>query len=98
MPQIEKSSPQPPRTSHPTKIPTEIPPELPTSPGAGPRTKKARRAAFRGDLSASAVVFLLAVPLSLGIALATGAPSRPDWSPRSSAASSPACWAAPRSR
>lgn len=74
MPQIEKSSPQPPRTSHPTKIPTEIPPELPTSPGAGPRTKKARRAAFRGDLSASAVVFLLAVPLSLGIALATGAP------------------------
>ncbi|MFF8788609.1 SulP family inorganic anion transporter [Streptomyces sp. NPDC015125] len=74
MPQIEKSPPQPPRTSHPTEIPPEPPPELPTSRGPGPRAQKPGRAAFRGDLSASVVVFLLAVPLSLGIALATGAP------------------------
>ncbi|MGW2917272.1 SulP family inorganic anion transporter [Streptomyces angustmyceticus] len=70
MPQIEKSPPQPPHTSPPT----ENPPEPSTPSQAGPRSKEARRAAFRGDLSASVVVFLLAVPLSLGIALATGAP------------------------
>lgn len=67
MPQIEKS---PPRTSHHT----ESPPGPRTPSGPGPRTKKAGRTALRGDLSASVVVFLLAVPLSLGIALATGAP------------------------
>ncbi|MGD3106545.1 SulP family inorganic anion transporter [Streptomyces sp. YGL11-2] len=53
---------------------TGIPPGPGTPTGPGPRPKGARRAAWRGDLSASAVVFLLAVPLSLGIALATGAP------------------------
>ncbi|OKH99661.1 transporter [Streptomyces sp. CB02923] len=51
----------------------------PTPPGA-PHTPRpqpppaARAAARRGDLSASFVVFLIAVPLSLGLALATGAP------------------------
>ncbi len=34
----------------------------------------ARRAVFRADVGASLVVFLVAVPLSLGIALASGAP------------------------
>ncbi|MGW9427517.1 SulP family inorganic anion transporter [Streptomyces decoyicus] len=70
MPQIEKSPPQPPRAPHHTETP---PAPRPPS-GPGPRTKETGRAAFRRDLSASAVVFLLAVPLSLGIALATGAP------------------------
>ncbi|MFD0165074.1 SulP family inorganic anion transporter [Streptomyces decoyicus] len=70
MPQIEKSPPQPPRAPHHTETP---PASRPPS-GPGSRTKTTGRAAFRRDLSASAVVFLLAVPLSLGIALATGAP------------------------
>jgi len=77
MSQIEKSPPQPPRTHHP-----EIPPEPRTAaePGSrtaaepGSRTTPAGRTEWRRDLSASVVVFLLAVPLSLGVALATGAP------------------------
>ncbi|GAU67805.1 putative carbonic anhydrase [Streptomyces sp. NBRC 110611] len=74
MPQIEKSPPQPPRTPCRTE-----PPLGGLTPGrrtrrTEPRARKAGRSAFRRDLSASVVVFLLAVPLSLGIALATGAP------------------------
>ncbi|WP_043265416.1 SulP family inorganic anion transporter [Streptomyces sp. CT34] len=66
MSQIQKS-PQPPRT--------ELPPGPGTPAVPGPRRREgARCAAWRGDISASVVVFLLAVPLSLGIALATGAP------------------------
>ncbi|MEU7133086.1 SulP family inorganic anion transporter [Streptomyces sp. NPDC046261] len=42
--------------------------EAPPQPGGRPRS------GWRRDLSASFVVFLIAVPLSLGIALATGAP------------------------
>lgn len=42
-----------------------------------PRTEPLdRRERLRRDVSASAVVFLIAIPLSLGIALATGAPLR----------------------
>ncbi|MEU5210273.1 SulP family inorganic anion transporter [Streptomyces sp. NPDC020742] len=66
MPQIEKS---PPHASQHTGVPPG-PRKLPEA----SRTTRPDRAAWRGDLSASAVVFLLAVPLSLGIALATGAP------------------------
>ncbi|MFI2202926.1 bifunctional SulP family inorganic anion transporter/carbonic anhydrase [Streptomyces sp. NPDC020192] len=52
----------PPHTQHP---------HPPHSPPAGPR----RRFPVEGaDLSASVAVFLIALPLSLGIALATGAP------------------------
>ncbi|MGW5819392.1 SulP family inorganic anion transporter [Streptomyces noursei] len=69
MTQIQKP-PQPP--------PATLAPEPPTLPGATPDDEtpdaKGKGAAWRGDLSASVVVFLLAVPLSLGIALATGAP------------------------
>nr|AQT39297.1 CA-Sulf [Streptomyces sp.] len=68
MSQIEK--PQPQCTPHPT----ESHPGPRTKPRPEHRTKGAGRAAHRRDLSASIVVFLLAVPLSLGIALATGAP------------------------
>ncbi|MFE7783483.1 bifunctional SulP family inorganic anion transporter/carbonic anhydrase [Streptomyces nigrescens] len=68
MSQTEKSPPQPPRTPHPTEIAPG--PRMPS--GHGTRPKRGR--AVRRDLSASAVVFLLAVPLSLGLALATGAP------------------------
>ncbi|GGX11082.1 SulP family inorganic anion transporter [Streptomyces noursei] len=63
MSQIQKS-PQP---------PTELPPEPHTRSTAAPR-RGSSATAWRRDLSASAVVFLLAVPLSLGVALATGAP------------------------
>ncbi|MFI9259334.1 SulP family inorganic anion transporter [Streptomyces sioyaensis] len=70
MSQIEKSPPQPPHTPHHP----ELPPEPRTAAEPGSRPKRAGRAAWRRDLSASVVVFLLAVPLSLGIALATGAP------------------------
>ncbi|MEV5593996.1 SulP family inorganic anion transporter [Streptomyces sp. NPDC052496] len=48
------------RTQHPRPAPSAQPAD--------------RAAARRGDLSASVVVFLIAVPLSLGLALATGAP------------------------
>ncbi|ARF56653.1 SulP family inorganic anion transporter [Streptomyces gilvosporeus] len=65
MSQIEKSPPPKPRAPHPAETHTKAVPE--------PRAEKARRS-LRRDLSASVVVFLLAVPLSLGIALATGAP------------------------
>ncbi|WP_435602513.1 bifunctional SulP family inorganic anion transporter/carbonic anhydrase [Streptomyces sp. bgisy130] len=68
MSQTEKLPPQPPHTSHRTEIPPE--PRTPSDPGSP--VKKGRAA--RRDLSASVVVFLLAVPLSLGLALATGAP------------------------
>ncbi|QRX93498.1 SulP family inorganic anion transporter [Streptomyces noursei] len=63
MSQIQKS-PQP---------PTELPPE-PLTPSAATLRGRTAGTAWRRDLSASAVVFLLAVPLSLGVALATGAP------------------------
>ncbi|MEU9121309.1 SulP family inorganic anion transporter [Streptomyces sp. NPDC048506] len=69
MSQIEKPLPQPPRTTHRAEVPPE-----PRTPPEGPRAQKAGWASWRRDLSASIVVFLLAVPLSLGIALATGAP------------------------
>ncbi|KOT78158.1 transporter [Streptomyces rimosus subsp. pseudoverticillatus] len=49
------------------------PPTAPSSPHPRPPSGS-RRAAWHGDLSASLVVFLIAVPLSLGLALATGAP------------------------
>ncbi|MFE1771664.1 SulP family inorganic anion transporter [Streptomyces sp. NPDC059008] len=69
MSQMEKLPPQPPHTPHRSEIPPEprMRPEEPPAPRVG-------RATCRRDLSASIVVFLLAVPLSLGIALATGAP------------------------
>lgn len=52
----------PPRTQHP-------------HPPHGPPTARRRRFRVEGaDLSASVAVFLIALPLSLGIALATGAP------------------------
>ncbi|MFI1738598.1 SulP family inorganic anion transporter [Streptomyces sioyaensis] len=70
MSQTEKSPPQSPHTQHHP----ELPPEPRTAAEPGSRTKRAGRAAWRRDLSASVVVFLLAVPLSLGVALATGAP------------------------
>ena len=70
MSQIEKSRPQPQHMPHRS----ELPPESRRNPRPEPRKKGARRTAVRRDLSASIVVFLLAVPLSLGIALATGAP------------------------
>ncbi|MFI1204452.1 SulP family inorganic anion transporter [Streptomyces sp. NPDC020883] len=63
MSQIQKS-PQPPTGQSPEPVPPS---------GAAPHGKAAG-AAWRGDLSASVVIFLLSVPLSLGIALATGAP------------------------
>lgn len=56
-------------------------PPGPPGPTGAPSTRRTqppppadRAAARRGDLSASVVVFLIAVPLSLGLALATGAP------------------------
>ncbi|MFJ9415302.1 SulP family inorganic anion transporter [Streptomyces sp. NPDC101227] len=74
MSQIEKSPPPKPRAPHPAEIPSASRPEILTQPAPGPRAEKPRSATLRRDLSASIVVFLLAVPLSLGIALATGAP------------------------
>ena len=53
--------------------PAELLPEPSTPPGATHPGKRVGPG-WRGDLSASVVVFLLAVPLSLGVALATGAP------------------------
>ncbi|MEK8171470.1 SulP family inorganic anion transporter [Streptomyces sp. M19] len=47
------------------------------------------RASWRRDLSSSVVIFLIAIPLSLGIALATGPRCRRGWWPRPSAGSSP---------
>ena len=44
-------------------------------------------AAWRQDVPAAIVVFLVALPLCLGIALASGAPPSPASSPVSSAAS-----------
>ncbi|MFD7662899.1 bifunctional SulP family inorganic anion transporter/carbonic anhydrase [Streptomyces sp. NPDC059788] len=57
----------------------EKPPGPPVSPGPPQQPLPSngsggQAAAWRGDLSASLVVFLIAVPLSLGLALATGAP------------------------
>ncbi|MCK7624158.1 SulP family inorganic anion transporter [Streptomyces sp. RS10V-4] len=63
MTQLQKT-PQPP--AEPAPEPTAPAPSGPLGVRPG--------AAWRGDLAASAVVFLLAVPLSLGLALATGAP------------------------
>ncbi|UQA94046.1 SulP family inorganic anion transporter [Streptomyces halobius] len=54
--------------------PSGVPPE-PSRPEPAPEHRTERpRGAVRRDLSASIVIFLLAVPLSLGLALATGAP------------------------
>ncbi|MFC5145126.1 SulP family inorganic anion transporter [Streptomyces aureoversilis] len=53
--------PQPPSTHRP-----------PAAEGSGPQAPD--QSTWRRDLSASLVIFLIAVPLSLGIALATGAP------------------------
>lgn len=47
---------------------------LPTRPPKAARTVLRARAVIRHDLGASLVVFLIAIPLSLGIALAAGAP------------------------
>ncbi|MFJ5675220.1 SulP family inorganic anion transporter [Streptomyces sp. NPDC093097] len=69
MTQLQKS-PQPP-PAEPSPEPATPFVATPRGKRAGPRGKSAGR---RGDLSASVAVFLLAVPLSLGIALATGAP------------------------
>ncbi|MGX8907393.1 SulP family inorganic anion transporter [Streptomyces netropsis] len=55
---------QPTQTNHPTP---------PTQPGAQDLPVRRPRS-WRQDLSASVVIFLIAIPLSLGIALATGAP------------------------
>ncbi|MEU5051441.1 SulP family inorganic anion transporter [Streptomyces sp. NPDC021096] len=56
---------QPTQTYPPSSAPGQ---DAPPEPGGRPRS------GWRRDLSASFVVFLIAVPLSLGIALATGAP------------------------
>jgi carbonic anhydrase len=61
-----------------TSTVTPTPPDVPETP-SGQAPKEAHRTAgwsawLRHDLPASFVVFLIAVPLSLGIALATGAP------------------------
>lgn len=72
MSQTEKSPPQP-RRSAPRRMPLTKPR---TESRPAPRTRGASRPVWRRDLSASVVIFLLAVPLSLGIALATGAPLR----------------------
>ncbi|WP_274914370.1 SulP family inorganic anion transporter [Streptomyces sp. WZ-12] len=52
---------------------SELLPE-PSTPSRAAHPGKGASPGWRGDLSASVVVFLLAVPLSLGVALATGAP------------------------
>lgn len=58
-------------TPEPQMQQSQVPPQdLPPPP---PRADDGT-AAWRHDLSASITVFLIAVPLSLGIALATGAP------------------------
>ncbi|MYU56322.1 MULTISPECIES: SulP family inorganic anion transporter [Streptomyces] len=72
MSQTEKSPPQP-RRSAPRRVPLTKPR---TESRPAPRTRGVSRPVWRRDLSASVVIFLLAVPLSLGIALATGAPLR----------------------
>lgn len=61
----------------PLPAPTPMPrPPAPKPPGPSPRSSRfrAKRAAFGCDLGASLVVFLIAIPMSLGIALAAGAP------------------------
>lgn len=70
MSQMEKSPPQPPHNRHHP----EAPPGPRSAAEPTSRTERAGPAVWRRDLSASVVVFLLAVPLSLGVALATGAP------------------------
>lgn len=57
----------PTRTDDSSHLPDDGRPHSPPSPRRGPRIAAA-------DLSASITVFLIALPLSLGIALATGAP------------------------
>ncbi|WBB58264.1 SulP family inorganic anion transporter [Streptomyces sp. WMMC500] len=63
---------------HPEHDPGPSPETLPeqtADPGpAKPAERTAARRPFAADLSASVTVFLIAMPLSLGIALATGAP------------------------
>lgn len=65
---------------------------------ATPATTSPPSPAIARDLSASLAVFLIALPLSLGIALATGAPSRRGSSPRRPAGSWPGGSAGCRSR
>ncbi|WAU78894.1 SulP family inorganic anion transporter [Streptomyces sp. Qhu-G9] len=64
----------PTRTDDSSHTPDEGRPHSPPGPGRrGPRVPRIPRIAA-ADLSASIAVFLIALPLSLGIALATGAP------------------------
>ncbi|GGX65188.1 bifunctional SulP family inorganic anion transporter/carbonic anhydrase [Streptomyces fructofermentans] len=60
----------PTRTDDSSHAPDEGRPHSPPPPGRSPRIRSIQGA----DLSASIAVFLIALPLSLGIALATGAP------------------------
>ncbi|MGI5427552.1 hypothetical protein [Streptomyces sp. CA-179760] len=82
----------PTRAADPNRTERAHPPHSP--PPTGPRRFRIAGA----DVSASIAVFLIALPLSLGIALATGAPSRPASSPPPWADWSPDGSAAPRSR
>ncbi|MGI5529439.1 SulP family inorganic anion transporter [Streptomyces syringium] len=54
--------------------PTQTNPPTPPAQPSGQDLPARRPRSWRQDLSASVVVFLIAIPLSLGIALATGAP------------------------
>jgi carbonic anhydrase len=58
----------------PTPAPCRTP--HPHPPHGPPQARRRRRLVEGADLSASLAVFLIALPLSLGIALATGAPLR----------------------
>lgn len=80
-------------------VPSDSSPPNRGRPSHGPPPRGRRRFRIPGaDLSASITVFLIAVPMSLGLAVAIGAPSKPDCSQRPSEASSPDCSAGPLSR
>lgn len=53
---------------------TTEPDDPPTIAGDGPKPDSSLSRILRHDLPASLVVFLVALPLSLGIAIASGAP------------------------